>query len=304
MSRAVSLDVPYSASYPSSDFWSGYDPDMEDREALEREAIEYAYASIPRAQDTPAEFTIGEWWDTESQGKVGRCAGMAGASAGEVEYFKLTGKEIQFNGHYTYILGQNRTQWRGGDNGTSIHSVVTSVKEDGLCPIDFNGDGKPDYPMPPRYTTQIPEAARRAAAAFKMGYHAFLKSWDDILGFLQTQGTVFVGGDWGNWGPNQSGLVDGFSSGGGGHAWMISGWDLTRRKYSSDVLEGVNSQGKNWGKRGFHYMTRRFIDQFLRSRNTVIVGVSKLTVPGPTIYTPEMWRKRIKLKLAKLGKAS
>lgn len=299
----VSPDVPYSDEYPSSDFWSGYNPDMEDIESLERNAVQYAYADIPRAADTPEEFTIGEWWDIEHQGSIGSCAGDAGAASAEVEHFKLTGREIQFNSNYTYILAQNRTSWRGGDNGTSIESVVASLKEDGCCPMDWNSDGQIDYPRPKRYTNQIPGDARKHAAPYKIGYHAVLKSWDDIVGFLQTQGTVFVGGPWGNWGPDSSGFVDGFSSGGGGHAWMISGWDFTKRKFRNNVLEGVNSHGKRWGKGGYHYMSQKFIQQFLSSRSTVVVGVSRLTVPGPTIYTPEVWKKRIRVKLIQLGKA-
>ncbi len=258
MSRTVSPDVEYSSDY-GQDWWSGYIPENENLEELERTAVEYAYASIPRGNEVPEVFTIADWWDMENQGRVGRCAGMAAASAGEIEHFKLTGSEIQFNGHFTYILGQNRTPWRGGDNGTSIQSVVQSAKEDGYCPMDFDKDGRIDYPMPDRYTTSIPAVAKEKAKPYKMGFHSILRSWDEIVAFLQTQGTVIVGGPWGNWGPDSSGFCDSFASGGGGHAWTISGWDFSRRKYRVPVLEGVNSHGKRWGVQGFHYMSEKWV---------------------------------------------
>jgi hypothetical protein len=291
--KLTKADVDFVNMDPAA-WWSGYDPENEDREALLATAQQYDFASIPRAATVPDRFSIADWWDTEQQGPVGRCAGEAGAACAEVEYYKTTGNETQFNGHFTYILAQNRTHWRGSDNGTSCQSVATSLKEDGACPMDWDRDGRVDYPKPPGYTTRIPEQARAHAAKYRFSFHSILKSMDDIVAFQQTQGVVFVGGDWGNWGPNSAGLCDRFIPGGGGHAWAMPGWDFSRQRFATEVIEGVNSHGLGWGKRGFHWMTRRFIDAFLSHRNTVVVGMSKLAIPGAeTKYDYSRWRKAI-----------
>ncbi len=275
-------------------WWSGYYPDPEDRAALMATASQFNYAAMQRAATVPTRFSIADWWDVEQQGAVGRCAGEAGSAAAEVEYYKATGRETQFNSHFTYILAQNRTPWRGADNGTSCQSVATSLEQDGACPMDWNKDGKIDYPKPPNYTTNIPPQAKTYAQFYRFKFHSILETFDDIVSFQQTQGVVFCGGDWGNWGPNAAGLCDRFSPGGGGHAWAMPGWDLTRTRFSMDVIEGVNSHGLGWGKRGFHWMTRRFIEGFLANRNTVCVGMSQLTIPGAeTKYDYERWRKAI-----------
>lgn len=297
MSRPITVDVPWE-DYPA-EFWSGYRMGEGDIEAMLSSAVDYDWQSLMKSSEAPPKFSVADWYDIEWQGPIGSCAGQAGVGVAEVEYFKLTGKEIQFNANFTYILGQNRTPWRGGDNGTSVHSIMQSLKEDGACPMDWDKDGKIDYPYPPSYTNKIPAQAKTFAAPYKFGYHAVLTNFDDILAFLQTQGTVMVGGDWGRWGPDRSGLCDTFSSGGGGHAWMISGWDCTKATYNQDVLEGVNSHGKRWGVNGRHYLTRRWTDRFFQSRSSVAIGMSRLTVPGPTKYSYDMWARSIKLKMSR-----
>ncbi len=283
-------DIDFS-TLDAAKWWSGYQP--ANIAALMASAVEYDGRAFTAAA-APERFSIADWYDVEQQGPVGRCAGEAGVATAEVEFYKATGREIQFNGHATYIWAQNRTPWRGSDNGTSIESVVESLETEGACPIDWDNDGRPDYPKPPRYTRDIPAQAKTYAARFKFESHAVLRSFDDIVSYSQTQGTVFIGGDWGNWRPDASGLVTNFRPGGGGHAWCIPGFDRTRTRFNEDVLEGVNSHGLGWGIKGFHWMNRRFVDAFLRHQNTVCVGMSQLTTPGPTKYDFDKWRKAIR----------
>src|SRR5690606_30732353 len=71
---------------------------------------------------TPRQLTCRDWWRTENQGPVGRCAGMGSSSCGEWLYRAATGKLIQFNGHYSYIKAQKYTpSLFGRDGGSTIH---------------------------------------------------------------------------------------------------------------------------------------------------------------------------------------
>lgn len=296
--RQVSPDIPFGSAYTEMDWWSGYDPEMEDRANLEATAADYDWGSLVCGDDTPEKFSIADWWPVEFQGPIGSCAGQAASGAAEIEHYKLTGQPIAFNANFTYIEGQRYSKSLfGRDNGATIDGVVRSTKEKGCAPMDWDKDGRIDYPYPDRYTTNIPQQAYQYASKYKIGYHAVLKNWDEIIKFLKTQGTVVVGGDWGRWGPDASGLCTRFTSGGGGHAWIICGWDETKKTFSEDVLEGVNSHGKRWARKGFHYMTRRFIDQFLAARWTVAIGISRLSVPGPTKYSFEQWKKAVPVSI-------
>ncbi len=123
MSRTVSPDVEYSSDY-GQDWWSGYIPENENLEELERTAVEYAYASIPRGNEVPEVFTIADWWDMENQGRVGRCAGMAAASAGEIEHFKLTVQKSSST--VTSPTSSDRTEHRGVVATTGLRSSLLS----------------------------------------------------------------------------------------------------------------------------------------------------------------------------------
>lgn len=293
MSRIITPDQPYSEEY-GRDFWSGYVKEQEDVQNLVATAVDYDWGSLVCGDDTPQKFSIADWWPVEFQGPIGSCAGQAASGAAEIEHYKLTGTPIAFNANFTYIEGQRYNKGLfGRDNGATIDGVVRSTKEKGCAPMDWDKDGQVDYPYPARYTTAIPQQAYTYAGQYKIQFHAVLKNWDEINKFLKTNGTVVVGGDWGNWGPDSSGLCSNFRSGGGGHAWIICGWDETNTRFREPVLECVNSHGKRWGKNGFHFLNRRFVDQFLSARWTVVIGISRLTVPGPTKYSFEQWKKAV-----------
>jgi len=265
--------------------FTGYAIDDEDINALVKESVDYDFEYLPMLGDAPKKYDPRSWWRMENQGAVGRCAGMASSSVGELCFNRQRdGKKIiQFNGHASYIWAQkNSNGLYGRDRGSTIHGNVKAAKEMGFCPIDWNHDGKVDYPLPKRYVTEIPGQAKTYAAKYRIGYSAFLETFDAILNFLRGgQGGVFVGGSWGNWRPNREGVADRFRSGGSGHAWSILGWDLTRKVFNEDVLLAANSHGERSWKNGWCYLTRGFIKQFASHRHTVIAGMSDLTDPEP-----------------------
>ena len=264
---------------------SGYAIEYEDIAELQSTAIDYDYTQLPLLGDAPKKSDPRGWWRVEQQGSVGRCAGMAASSAGEIVYYRQTeGKQIQFNGHFSYIEAQRLTpQLFGRDRGSTIHSNVRAAKTKGFCPLNWDDDSSDEeYPMPTRYTTDIPQAAYDRAAKYKIQTHAFLKSFDEILAYLQGgQGACFAGGPWGNWSPDRRGVCNRFRGGGGGHAWSILGWDLTHREVPEDVLLCVNSHGRRSWKNGWAMMTRKFFKEFLGNKHSVVAGISDLPTPKP-----------------------
>lgn len=228
----------------------------------------------------PRKLTCRDWWRTENQGPVGRCAGMGSSSCGEWLYRAATGRLIHFNGHWSYIKAQSYTpSLFGRDGGSTIHGNVEAAKRDGFCPEDWDGDGQVDYPLPPRYTTQFPPEAAAHAAAFKARGHSWIENLEQWDAFLKSgQGPILVGAEWGNWRPDARGCCDRFAGGGGGHAWFVCGWD-------DDLFGGsyemVNSHGTRWGLDGFAYLTKRFVSGMLARSYTAAVGLSDLTTPEP-----------------------
>jgi len=265
--------------------FTGYALEAEDKNAVIREAIDFHFQSLPMRDDAPVKYDPRSYWRMENQGAVGRCAGMASSSVGEACFNRQSGgkKVIQFNGHSSYIWAQQNSRGLyGRDRGSTIHGNVKAAKEIGFCPMDWDKDGTVDYPLPRRYTTDIPPQAKTYAAKYKIGYSAFFETFDEILAFLRNgQGGVFVGGSWGNWRPNAQGVADRFSGGGGGHAWCILGWDLSRSTFGEDVLLAANSHGTRSWLEGWCFLTRNFIKQFARHNHTVIAGMSDLTDPEP-----------------------
>ena len=270
---------------------SGYAIDHEDIPELKSTAIDYDFETLSMRGDAPEKWDPRSWWRVEHQGSVGRCAGMAASSAGEVVHYRQTGdKQVQYNGHFSYIEAQRFTpRLYGHDRGSTISSNVRAAKEIGFCRLDWDNDGAEDYKMPRKYTTDIPEAAYEHAAENKIQSHAFLESFDAILNYLRGgQGAVFVGGPWGNWKPDRRGVCDRFKGGGGGHAWSILGWDLTHREIPEDVLMCVNSHGRRSWKNGWAMMTRRFFNEFLDHKHSVAAGISDLSIPQPRAI---VWQK-------------
>lgn len=268
----------------SEERFSGYAMEEEDHDELIATAIDYDYESMTMRSDAPEKWDPRSWWKVENQGRVSRCAGFAASSAGEIVHYRQTGgKQVQYNGHFSYIEAQRFTpQLYGRDSGSTISASVRAARDVGFCRIDWDNDGVDDYPLPSMYTTKIPEAAYDYAAENKIKSHAYLRSFDQILNYLRGgQGGCFAGGPWSNWRPDRRGVCDRFKGGGSGHAWSILGWDLTHKEVPEDVLLCVNSHGRRSWNQGWAMMTRDFFDEFLEHKHSVVAGISDLTIPRP-----------------------
>jgi hypothetical protein len=258
-------------------FPGNYPIELERRDLLQQGSR--PFLRLVSGYTAPRKLTCRGWFRTENQGGVGRCGGMGSSSGGEWLYRAATGKLIQFNGHFSYIRAQGFSRGLlGRDAGSTIHGNKEAAEKFGFCPEDWDGDGQVDYPLPPRYTIQIPEGADAQAAPYKIQGHTWIETLDEWEAFLKSgQGPILVGAKWGNWGPDRNGVCSSFNGGGrSGHAWLACGWD---DDLAGGCTEMVNSHGLRWGLDGFGYLTRPFVQAMLRDGYTAAVGISDLTVP-------------------------
>jgi hypothetical protein len=264
---------------------SGYLINDENREALEAESIDFDVMQLgvygganPPSRGIRKIMGAGRG----DQGRVNSCTGFAAAHCAEVCHFNALGTWRQFNENWSYYEGQTRSRSRGitGDRGATIHGCVNGMKQAGMLPVDLNGDGKPDVPYLATYKQRMPKNAAQVASQYRIGYSVVLKSWDQILRFLQSgQGAVVVGAPWGNYRPDSSGCLTRFVGGGGGHATAIVDWDYSPDGRKTWLVQ-ANSHGSRWGRNGYAFLSPNFVNGMLRDRWTVAIGVSDLQYPA------------------------
>jgi len=262
------------------------------REQLVAQCIDFDFGNLVCSADEIESANIQELMIQnkirEDQFRMNSCAGFGVAHAAATAFYFATGYWREFNPHWSYRRGQEIDGIRG-DNGATIHGVVTAAMRSGLLPDDIENDGKKEFPYPrDNYGFQYPASATTLAAERKIGYMANLTSWEAMFNFIVArQGAIVIGGPWGNWRPGPGGVCNSFVDGGGGHARCRN--DIVKLDSGEWALLEPNSHFENYGDRGFGKMTRRFVEQELRSRNFVAIGVSDIKLAPGDKPTP---RKR------------
>lgn len=259
--------------------FTGYDPRMENRAALREQCLHgFNIMDLTADSDLPPTRGIKELMRRDDQARMNSCSGFGMTNSAEVTFFLQTGKWRQFNPLWSYRRGQEISGIRG-DRGATIHGVVTAASKTGLLPEDLDNDGKAEYPYVVDYNFPFPRDCYGYAGKWKIGYKLELRGFDEILRFLQTnQGAVIVGGAWGNWKPNADGIANRFYAGGGGHARAYIDWITIDNKI---LLVEVNSHYKTYGKNGYAFHTKTFVDGQAKDKWTVTIGVSDLSNPEP-----------------------
>lgn len=223
----------------------------------------------------------------EDQWQMNSCTGFGMAHVASVMFWLATGTWRQFNPHWCYRNAQLIDGIRG-DNGATIDGVTEAAMRDGLLPQDVENDGVKEFPfLKNQYNATYPASARQLAAKRKVGYKVHLKTWQAMMNFLISgQGGIVVGGPWGNWSPDASGVCRRFAAGGGGHC---RGRVDIKQINGEWVIVEPNSHFENYGDRGFGYITQEFAEAELRSSQFVAIGVSDLKLAPGDKPTP---RKR------------
>jgi hypothetical protein len=273
--------------------FTGYDPKIEPREQLAAQCLDYDFGNFVCSGEIPDTRGVKEIMRRDDQWSMNSCAGFGLTNSAEVAFWLQTGVWRQFNPHWSYRRGQEKSNIRG-DSGATIDGVVRGAKENGLLPEDVQNDGIAEFPFPKNdYNFQYPATATTLAHDRRIGYSVELKSWQACVNFLQAgQGAIVIGGPWGNWKPLAGGICRRFASGGCGHArayvdWIHIGGEL--------MLVEANSHFASYGVNGFAFHTESFVSQQLSDRYFVAIGVSDVSLgPGDK---PKQRRHRRFVKL-------
>lgn len=226
----------------------------------------------------------------ENQGSVGACQGHSLSSICEWCYIIESGDtSLQLSRAYGYYQTQVIDGIKG-DRGSTISGGVKLATQFGICREElWQYTGKYD-PTPPRPLAEL----RADAAKYKIGSERRMTSYDGVRTFLGSgQGGVHLGITWNS--SVDRALVNNFSGAqGGGHS--IGLYCLSDRKDSSGRPYAwmMNSWGTKWGTSGWAEWSPAAIDQMLKSRNTVFVGLSDMVDVKPRKFTLDDWKKNLK----------
>jgi C1A family cysteine protease len=263
----------------------GYRFDLERHEMLASSSMQFRYA-VDGQYDAPDEIDPRGWHVIENQGSMGSCQGHALTSCCEYAYRIATAGEVKhFSEMFGYLSTQKVDGLLGRDQGSTIEGGAKAAKLYGNCPVEV-------FPYPSRYSTNVPHDAWSAAEPFKIKYHSMCTSYEDVYAFLASgQGGVEIGLQWNNsMTPNSHGIIEHYTSGGGGgHAVCFLGYSAKTDGAGNKYLWLANSWSASWGKEGWAQVAPVAVDQILRHRWSVAIGLSDLTTPEPRKVDWRQW---------------
>lgn len=227
----------------------------------------------------------------ENQGSVGSCQGHSISSSCEWCYVIATqNEELQLSRAYGYYETQ-RLDGISGDRGSTIEGGIRLATEFGICREElwkYSGKYDPARPLPI-------EELRKDASVYKIGASRKLTSYDGIRTFLGSgQGAVHLGITWNS--SVDSAVVNNYSGAqGGGHA--IGLYSLSDRKDSQGrpFAWMMNSWGANWGNSGWSEWSPVAIEQMLKSRWAVFIGVSDMPNVKPREFSLSDLKKSLRI---------
>lgn len=215
-----------------------------------------AYAAPASPIEYPQEFDPRGIIRVEFQRQRNSCVGHAASSNGEICAYLDSGGElqIQFSRWGSYIWAQQATGLDGVDEGAEIRGAIKASVEKGFCPEDI-------WPYPDdreQYSASEPNAARLAAAPYRLMQHTAIRSYDDGFEWSnQGRGGLLIGVNWTPGLRDNTGdvtLADAKGRVIGRHAMFIWGWTADGRMYLG------NSHSERWGQRGWRLVRPEVID--------------------------------------------
>jgi hypothetical protein len=261
-----------------SDFFTGYNPTIENRDEIRATSTELGF----RVGDyeAPEEIDPRPMMRHDKQGNMGSCQGFSLANSCEYVWALAQGgfsAERQLSSLYAYLESQRLDGGRlfGVDKGSTINSGLKVATTIGMLP---EADLPYRTPYPNNARTIVTDAMRAKAGQFKIRSHTWLESYNAIFQYLASGvGAVHTGTLWNDSFYARDGVLRSISlRGGGGHATAWLGYskrvDSRGRKY----LWRLNSHNDSWTE-----VSPEVIDQLCRHEYTSIVGVSDLSTPGP-----------------------
>lgn len=224
-------------------------------------AASYAGSDLPDEVDFRPNIKI------ENQFSIGSCQGNSISTSVEIIVFVDTGTIIQLTRMGAYIWSQE-IDGLTGDVGSCVGSGV-EVAMKGLCLERF-------WMYPRSYSRTPPNGSREEAErnrTIRILKFYPLKTVEDVKVWTESrQGPIHCGFNWVSSLNSAGAVVESYSgAGGGGHSVTLAGYKLHR---GDRIPRLFNSWSESYGDRGTTLLTYRAIEQALRDRFTVMIGVA------------------------------
>jgi hypothetical protein len=261
-----------------SDFFTGYNPELENRDAIKASSTEIAFTMRDFA--APDEIDPRPLMRHDKQLNMSSCQGFSLANACEYVWALAQGgfsAERQLSSLYAYLESQRLDGGRlfGVDKGSTINSGLKVATTIGMLP---ESDLPYRTPYPNNARTIVTDAMRAKASQFKIRSHTWLESYDAIFQYLASGvGAVHTGTGWNDSFYARNGVLESISLRGiGGHATAWLGYSKRKDSKNRNYIWRLNSHNDSWTE-----IAPSVIDQLCRHEYTSIVGVSDLSTPGP-----------------------
>jgi len=261
-----------------SDFeFTGYDPTIENRDAIKSGSTEIAFTMRDFA--TPEEIDPRQLMRHDKQLNMSSCQGFSLTNACEYVWALVHGSfspERQLSQLFAYLESQRQSQGLlGRDAGSTIEAGLKVATSIGMLP---EKDLPYSTPYPNNARTLITDDMRMKAFPYRIGSHTWLDSYDAIFRYLASGvGAVHTGTLWNDSFYARNGVLESVSLGrGGGHATAWLGYSKRKDSKGRNYIWRLNSHNDSWTE-----IAPSVIDQLCRHQWTSIVGVSDLSTPGP-----------------------
>lgn len=293
---------------PGGNDFTGYRPDLEDREALF--AGSSGHQQLLSSKEWQ-ELDLVSWWIVRNQRSKGSCRGHSLAANARLSFYMQAGLpdldedgkpnesnlQDDFSPDWCYYRCQAKDGIRG-DNGATINAGIRVGLEEGIV-------REIDLPYEESYEPSRANDAglKDKAKAFRFGRYSVIETAEEMFDWV---GSGQGGIDWGTIWPLpfvKGCLVKGLSSNarGGGHATaggtLIKGGNLINLvpslkgevKEDEWVMQFMNSHSSSAQFKGFYFVTMEGARQILRHQWTTVIGWSDLSTP---VVRPFDFRKK------------
>lgn len=256
--------------------------DLEDEKAILKRSMQTysAWRDAVLAYDhpRPAEVDPREWFDIESQGNLGSCAGNAVASCAEYCYMLRYGPEIQLSRMWAYLTAQQQDNING-DSGSTLDGCGKATKSIGIC-LESSFPYPTSYSKGLAFYKQNKATLEQEAANYKLNAEVPITTWGDCVDFIATTGPVQTGIMWGS-SMDVGWEIKNYSPGSGGHSTVFCGYLKVNGWPDGIGLLMKNSWGTGWGREGWALVHRNAFEQMLRGQWNLFVGRSDSASPEP-----------------------